>query len=51
MLYQIRSVSKNRIQKKIGTINGKELLSKIDYKIAQIFADSFYDEFDVFKQE
>lgn len=51
MLYQIRSVSKNRIQKKIGTINGKELLSKIDYKIAQIFANSFYDEFDVFKQE
>ena len=51
MLYQIRSISKNRIQKKIGTINGKELLSKIDYKIAQIFADSFYDEFDVFKQE
>lgn len=51
MLYQIRSVSKNRIQKKIGTINGKELLSKIDYKIAQIFANSFYDELDVFKQE
>ena len=51
MLYQIRSVSKNRIQKKIGTINGKELLSKIDYKIAQIFANSFYDKLDVLKKE
>lgn len=51
MLYQVRSVSKNRIQKKIGTIKGKELLGKIDYKVAQIFANSFYDKLDVFKQE
>lgn len=51
MLYQVRSVSKNRIQKKIGTIKGKELLDKIDCKVAQIFANSFYDELDVFKQE
>lgn len=51
MLYQVRSVSKNRIQKKIGTIKGKELLDKIDYKVAKIFASSFYDEFDAFKQE
>lgn len=51
MLYQIRSVSKNRIQKKIGTISGKELLVKIDYKIDQIFANSLYEKFDILKQE
>ena len=51
MLYQVRSVSKNRIQKKIGTIKGKELLGKIDCKVAQIFANSFYNELYTSKQE
>lgn len=45
MLYQIRSVSKNRIQKKIGTIKDSSLLNKIDQQIASIFADSLYSNF------
>lgn len=38
MLYQIRSVSKNRIQKNIGSIKGTMLLKKLDCKICQIYA-------------
>lgn len=42
MIYQIKSVSKNRIQGRIGTINGTLLMNKIDEKISEIFSDSFY---------
>lgn len=44
LIYQIRSVSKNRIQKKIGTIKGAPLLHRIDCKIGEIFAPSCYKE-------
>ena len=44
LIYQIRSVSKNRIQKKIGTIKGTPLLHRIDCKIVEIFAPSCYKE-------
>lgn len=42
MIYQVRSVSKNRIQKKIGSIGGTTLLENIDNKILEIFANSSY---------
>lgn len=45
MLYQIRSVSKNRIQKVIGSIANTDLMSKIDYKLAEIFAEKEYKDF------
>lgn len=38
MLYQIRSVSKNRIQKAIGTIAETQIMSEIDKKLALIYA-------------
>lgn len=38
MLYQIRSVSKNRIQKIIGTIAKTEIMSKIDKKLVSTYA-------------
>lgn len=44
MIYQIRSVSKNRIQKIIGTINGTNLLKEIDQKIVEIFAPSYREK-------
>lgn len=51
MIYQIRSVSKNRIQKKIGSIKGTKLLNKIEHKIAEVFAISFYDDFNACNKE
>lgn len=42
MVYQTKSVSKNRIQGRIGTINGTSLMNKIDEKISEIFSDSLY---------
>lgn len=45
MLYQMRSVSKNRIQKKIGSIANSELMNNIDYKLAEIFAEKEYKDF------
>lgn len=42
MIYQTKSVSKNRIQGRIGTINGTSLMNKIDEKISEIFSDSLY---------
>lgn len=44
MLYQIRSVSKNRIQKTIGTIKDTELIKKIDYKMSEIYSPVTYHE-------
>lgn len=45
MLYQIRSVSKNRLQKRIGSIENTDLMNKIDYKLAEIFAENEYKDF------
>ena len=45
MIYQTKSVSKNRIQGRIGTINGTLLMDKIDEKISEIFSDSFYAKY------
>lgn len=44
LLYQIRSVSKNRITKYIGTISGTNILDNIDKKIIEIFAPKAVDE-------
>lgn len=51
MLYQIRSVSKNRIQKIIGHINNSELLKKIDYKLLEIYAPKANDDFKFVMEE
>lgn len=51
MLYQIRSVSKNRIQKIIGRINNDDFLRKIDYKISKIFAEKAYDDLEFVLKE
>lgn len=45
MLYQIRSVSKNRIQRIIGSISNTDLMDKIDYRLAEIFAEKEYKDF------
>lgn len=45
MLYQIRSVSKNRIQKIIGSIKGTDLLYNIDKKLVSMFSESIYNEY------
>ena len=45
MLYQIRSVSKNRIQKVIGTIKNTPRMKEIDKKLSEIYASSFYNQF------
>ena len=42
MIYQMRSISKNRIQGRIGTINGTSLMYEIDKKISKNFSQSVY---------
>lgn len=50
MLYQIRSVSKNRIQKKIGSIADTELMKTIDYRILKFFAEKANSDFEFLKE-
>lgn len=46
MLYQIRSVSKNRIQKIIGTISGSNLLKEIDHKLMDMYIPYIKADYD-----
>lgn len=51
MLYQIRSVSKNRIQKVIGTISNTQLMKQIDDKVNAIFSPIAYYNFYSLKEQ
>ena len=51
MLYQIRSVSKNRIQKVIGTISNTQLMKQIDDKVNAIFSPIAYYDFHSLKEQ
>lgn len=51
MLYQVRSVSKNRIQKIICTIKDTSLMKEIDKKLSEIYACYFYNEFHLVKNQ
>ncbi len=46
MLYQIRSVSKNRIQKIIGTISDSTLMKEIDRKLMNMYIPYIQTEYD-----
>jgi len=48
MLYQIRSVSKNRIQKVIGTISNSTLMKEIDRKLMNMYIPYIQTEYDRF---
>lgn len=45
MLYQIRSVSKNRIQKIIGNISGTDLMKQINKRLSEIYLPYIDEEF------
>lgn len=51
MLYQIRSVSKNRIQKIIGTISNTQLMKRIDDKVSEAFSPIVYHDFHSLKEQ
>lgn len=45
MLYQIRSVSKNRIQKIIDNISDTDLMKRIDRRLSEIYSPYIYEEY------